>query len=280
MNLTQLLVTRALVVGDMHGNLLSWQRTILPAAKQLNADIIVQVGDFGFGWNLFCPDIASDALTDRFLDELDLLVDDCDGPEILWLDGNHENFDRLIEIGAFDADEPTPTSEHTTYIPRGYSWKWQGVRCMALGGAYSVDKNYREPGISWWDQEEITERDVRKALKSEPVDVLFAHDCYAGVKVPGVHADWKQDEFAEVTAPNREKLRRVVRDLEVQLFIHGHYHQAYEYPAPTNEFFVHDKQRKHKPADLYPRRIIGLNRETETGSAILLEFPTLDWEWR
>jgi predicted phosphodiesterase len=280
-NLSDLNVRRVLVVGDMHGNLDSWESTIIPAALAERADIIVQVGDFGFGWN------------NVYLDELDELIDDYDAPEILWLDGNHENFDLLETVGAFGAENPTPTSEHTTYLPRGYRWTWQGVPCMALGGAYSVDKPYRTEGASWWRQEQITDEDKKRALTGGPVDVLFAHDCYDGILVPGVHAAMKQGavpyalsaeravyaSWAELSKPNRQKLRTVVRENQVQMFIHGHFHVGYAIAPPPAEFFVHDKSNRRKVADLFPRNIIGLNRESDSCSMIALHFPTLDWEW-
>jgi predicted phosphodiesterase len=255
-NLSDLDVSRALVVGDMHGNLFAWQRTILPAFKKLGADLIIQVGDFGYGWNA------------DYLTELDGILDDASdacGKRVhaYWLDGNHENFDQLEQVGAFPNQvTPQETSDHTTYLPRGYVWEWHGKRLMALGGAYSVDKFYRTPHRSWWPQEEITEEDVVRAQLAGHVDVFFAHDCFQGVRVPGVHADWKQDEFEEVCRPNRQRLLVAVASATPGLFVHGHFHKNY-----TQEHV------------LGVERIVGLNCEDAQGSAIVLDFPSLEWSW-
>lgn len=244
---------RALVVGDMHGNLRAWAYTVMPAYARTKADVIIQVGDMGYGWN---PD---------YLPALDVILE-AHGATVLWLDGNHENFDALEDANVFGVrGAKVQTSERTWYLPRGYTWEWHGVRCMALGGAYSVDKPYRTPHRSWWPQEEITDADTLHALEQledEPIDVLFAHDSFSGVRVPGVHAEWKQDEFAELCAPNRDKLLQVVERGRPKLFIHGHYHVGYMQQAETQPNL----------------RIIGLNCEHETNSCMTLDFPNLKWE--
>lgn len=246
--LADLDVRKALVVGDMHGNLFAWSRTILPAIRRHRPDVVIQVGDFGYGWD------------SEYLDALDIMLEDVGAP-VFWLDGNHEGFTQLEEIGAFGADEPFATSARTTYIPRGYAWDWQGRRCMAMGGAYSVDKPYRREGLSWWPQEEITDLDVARAARAGHVDVLFAHDAFAGFKVPGPHAAWKQaGEFDRLSMPNRLKLLDVVKAAKPSLYLLGHYHHSYELDARAGEHQVH---------------VVGLNREDEIGSMAILEFPSL-----
>lgn len=242
-------VKTALVVGDMHGNLFSWGRTIVPAIRRHRPDVVIQVGDFGFGWDQY------------YLEVLDEILDDCAGPDVIWLDGNHENFDWLEAMAAFGAPSAFATSRRTWYLPRGYTWEWQGRRCMSVGGAYSVDKPYRTPRSSWWEQEELTDADVARAQAAGHVDVLFAHDAFAGFKVPGPHAARKQaGEFDRLAQPNRLKLLDIVKSAKPSLYVHGHYHWGYERDARAGDHEVH---------------VVGLNREDEPGSMALLEFPSL-----
>lgn len=242
-------IDRALVVGDMHGNLFSWSRTIMPAAAHTDADVIVQIGDFGFGWDM------------NYLEALDAILTDTHAPDVLWLDGNHENFDLLEETGAFRSAVPFQTSERTWYLPRGYAWTWHGRRCLALGGAYSVDKPHRTAHRSWWEQEELTDEDVTRAQIAGQVDVLFAHDSFAGFTVPGPHAALKQaGEFDRLSLPNRLRVLDVVKTAKPSLFVHGHYHWHYERDANAGDHTTH---------------VIGLNREDELGSMMALDFPSL-----
>lgn len=242
-------VAKVLVLGDMHGNLFAWGRTAVPAIRRHRPDVVLQVGDFGFGWDAY------------YLEALDEILDDCDGPDVVWLDGNHEGFDELEEIGAFGADAPFQTSRKTWYLPRGYAWVWRGKRCMSLGGAYSVDKPYRTAHRSWWEQEQITDADVARAIAAGPQDVVFAHDAFAGYKVPGPHAAFEQaDEFDRLSMPNRLKLLDVVGSAKPTMYVHGHYHHGYELTAKARGHDVH---------------VIGLNREDGANSMLLLEFPSL-----
>lgn len=242
--------SKVLVLGDMHGNLFSWGRTVIPAIRRHRPDVIVQVGDFGFGWD------------ENYLEALDCILDDASAPDVVWLDGNHEGFDALEEIGAFGAESATRTSERTWYLPRGYTWEWQGRHCMSMGGAYSVDKPYRTPHVDWWPQEEITDADVQRAQDAGHVDVLFAHDAFAGYKVPGPHAAWKQaGEFDRLSLPNRLRTLDVAGSAKPSLYIHGHYHYCYELDARAHGHEMH---------------VIGLNMQDDIGSMMLLEFPSLE----
>lgn len=257
MNIDDLPVSRALIVGDMHGNLFAWERTILPAYKKSHADIIIQVGDFGYGWAF------NENREDVYLLRLDELLEEA-GAEALWLDGNHENFSQLATVGAFpNRTEPTRTSRHTTYLPRGFVWEWSGIRCMSLGGAYSIDKPYRKSYISWWPEEELTDEDVSRAMLAGHVDVLFAHDAIAEVQVPGLPGLVEADPYRELCAPNRARVSKVARSTGCETFVHGHLHVAY------NDY-----------QGLAPE-VIGLNNEDNSGSCIVIDFApeSVKWEW-
>ena len=58
-----------------------------------------------------------------------------------------------------------------------------GLTVGALGGAYSVDQEYRTAGKDWWPNEEPTTSEARKLMNGGPVDVLITHDVPAGVTV-------------------------------------------------------------------------------------------------
>lgn len=244
-----------MAIGDMHGNLFAWERTVMRHIEIHNPDVIVQVGDMGYGWS---ADYGH-GWDDAYLNRLDELLEEANR-DVFWLDGNHENFDRLEQIGAFpNKREPVQTSERTWYLPRGYVWEMAGKRVMAVGGAYSVDKPYRTEGSSWWPQEELTDEDVERAVAQGRVDVMLTHDTYTGFRVPGVHAEWKQDEFAVLCKPNRDKLLTILNSAQPQLYIHGHYHVGY---TERDESHALD--------------VMGLDREGQPMYAALVEFPSLE----
>lgn len=199
-----------LLAGDTHGDL-SQIRYLLKVAAEMQIDRIVQVGDFGY-WPHMAP----------FHERVDGLAS-ADGVEFYWLDGNHENFDALEQAVDFDSLDPQRMGESLWYLPRGSTWEWAGCRFMALGGAYSIDKDYRVEGRSWWRQELLTGAQVYRAMGGGPVDVLLTHDAPDGV-VPIVDRHYKGDE---ISRSNRLAVSAVMEAVHPRLLVHGHYHHRY-----------------------------------------------------
>lgn len=199
-----------LLAGDTHGDL-SQIRYLLLVAQQEGIDRIVQVGDFGF-WPHMEP----------FHERVGKAAQQA-GVDFYWLDGNHENFDALDEAVPADCAEPWHMTGNLWYLPRASTWEWDGCRFMALGGAYSIDKEYRTPGRSWWPQETITGAQVYAAMDRGPVDVLLTHDAPEGA-CPIVTGDYKGDE---ISRGNRLAITAVMEAVEPRLLVHGHYHHRY-----------------------------------------------------
>jgi hypothetical protein len=65
------------------------------------------------------------------------------------------------------------------YLKRGKVYNIDGFKFLVLGGAFSVDKDFREPGVTWWPGEywsEKEERDVFKLLKKQNTfDGVLSH---------------------------------------------------------------------------------------------------------
>lgn len=218
-------VTGAKVValaGDWHGNL-AWAQKMIRLAHQAGAVVIVQLGDFGY-WR---PDPS----TRKYLFRVERLLGEL-GMKLLWVDGNHEDHRRLAAL-PLAGDGTRPVSEHVLHLPRGYrftvtdetggSYIW-----LAVGGAVSVDKQWRTPGKSWWPEEAITADDVAAAINGGPVDVLISHDAPSGVAVPDTRVgDWPADVLQEAE-DHRVPLRRIVDQVRPRELWHGHYHVNYD----------------------------------------------------
>ena len=53
-------------------------------------------------------------------------------------------------------------------------------RYIAIGGAYSVDKQWREPNVSWWADEQPSSEIkayVEQQLATQDVDAILSHTC-------------------------------------------------------------------------------------------------------
>lgn len=219
--LTSVSPDRVLVAGDWHGNA-SWAELCCQHAYKEGADAILQLGDFGFWTNT--------PWTDDYLNRVEQAAQEW-GIRVFWVDGNHEDHSRR---GEFNDPAERPM---TTHLPRGHRWTWWGKRFMALGGAYSVDRFARKEGVGWWPGEVLDEDDVVHASRNDgtTVDVIAAHDCPTGVYIPGVGADWETqtrgffpDHMLYQASLHRDQVRRVWEATRPSLWLHGHYHRAYE----------------------------------------------------
>lgn len=210
------MVSRILVAGDTHGNIIEMKHLFELATAQ-NCDIVWVCGDFGI-WP------GGNGFSFRF--HTNRLAKEC-GIDVYFNDGNHEDFDLLYAIDHFDGEGFRVVDEHIKHAPRGHSWEWSGRKLGALGGAVSIDKAWREPGRSWWPQESIADEDVTKALKLPTrLDVLFTHDTLTNAPF---RERMKNDPESQI---NRQKLTNVVQNVAPKLMFHGHMHQDYHFWYP------------------------------------------------
>jgi hypothetical protein len=88
--------------------------------------------------------------------------------------------------------------------------------------------------VSWWREETVTEAEINRAVAGGPTDVMVAHDCPAGVEIPGLAETahmWPAEEIVAAEA-HRRRLRSVVDLVRPSTVWHGHFHRRYS--ATTN----------------------------------------------
>lgn len=225
---------RVLIMGDVHGNR---AQAIKDVAYALNkrARVLVYAGDFGVGFRL-----AEDADGNtydpwsEFISDLAVSAD----IDIAFVDGNHENFDYLDTFGQHDA--PYEVAKNVWHLPRGAVFSIAGTTFATMGGAISVDRQWRTPGTSWWAQEAISLIDMERFynnVDSNIVDVLITHD---GPWTPIAHrhdyhtgGDYPDREII-ASVGNRDYITELTRDFAPKVHAHGHMHLAYEYEFAAN----------------------------------------------
>lgn len=291
-------MTKILACGDVHGNTSAVCNVAIPIAKKNGCKTIMQVGDWGY-W-----EHQQDGK--RFLDKVSkaLVREDI---TLYWIDGNHENHPKLwAEYAPSGPDGFCMIRPNLYYIPRGTVWKFDGVTCLGLGGAFSIDKEWRlqyelrDAGLlrssdymyskfshaevseysvgsdfvhtMWWPTEMIRFEDAelakKNAVEKGPIDIMFTHDVPTGVDVPGIHSvdKWRWPE----TWQNRDLLREVYDVVQPKLLIHGHYHVRYTGKLPL--------QPKVGTGDLLEWeycRVDGLANDGLQGFAVVLDLDSL-----
>lgn len=202
-----------LAVGDLHGDWGSFNNLI----NKKKPEIILQCGDFGYWPSLERLNSRIYKLPVwklRGIKSRDTLV--------YWCDGNHEEFPRLYED--LKREQVNYDSVNgigfVVYAPRGSILELPDKRkVLFIGGASSVDKNLRTPGIDWFPEENITNDDLDLALEHEDeIDIIISHTC-------PVEFDMRSsNRFDKYLDSNREALSLILEKYKPDLWYFGHWH--------------------------------------------------------
>lgn len=133
-----------LLIGDVHGK---WNSYI---DKVKDHEASIQLGDFGIGFAR--EDTVRKAKLDKFFSE---------NTGHRFIRGNHDN--------------PEVCKHHPNYIKNGTFEN--GI--MFIGGAYSIDKNWRVPGEDWWEDEEDSYQELMELIvqyENNKPSIMITHD--------------------------------------------------------------------------------------------------------
>jgi 3-oxoacid CoA-transferase subunit A len=163
------------ITGDTHRYDFDRVEDFCAEAETTTDDVIVILGDAGIN---FQGDPADHELKEE-LAQLPVTL--------LCIHGNHEM--RPETIASYEETEWRggivywePDFPNLLFAKDGEIYELDGKRCIAIGGANSVDKLKRQCGVDWWPDEqpseEIKER-VAERLDMEGwrVDAVFSHTC-------------------------------------------------------------------------------------------------------
>lgn len=210
---------RIFLKGDVHGNF----RPIIDFIEKFKldqADWIIVLGDMGLFWRKDKAD--ADAFIEYYEDNYIV--------NLMFIDGNHENFDLLNKIPEIDYDGSKiyegNVSPHITYLPRGHSFQLYGKRFLCMGGADSIDKIFRTKHLSWWEQEKIIKEDIAKVDKNLEYDYVLTHCCPRSV--------FEQNKLFLCTLDNigwesiehdsEDRLEEMMDSLHFKKWYFAHYH--------------------------------------------------------
>lgn len=157
---------KCIVVGDIHSN---WGHLNKLIDKK-KPDYILQCGDFG--WWPHMHGVAEKRRSGqpkaKPFNQFGIENHDT---KVFWVSGNHENWDDLHCITDYT---PLETQDGVTYCPFGTVLELQGKNILMVGGAESVDKEWRVEGQSWWRNEIISQEDMDN-LPDCDIDVVISH---------------------------------------------------------------------------------------------------------
>lgn len=207
---------RVAVCGDWHGDV-EWLRTIRNAVQAAASDVttILQLGDWWMDpWA--CDATFFDSGVDRVYVTL----------------GNHEPWGEITPQLAAHPGQAVRVSEVTWLLPRPARLRIGGRDILSLGGAASVDREWRVPVVSWWPDEVITDQHVADAIAGGRADVMLTHESPARTPVAAVTQILRSNPmgFPESTliesAASRARVAQVWDAVRPKHLFHGHMHVA------------------------------------------------------
>ena len=179
----------------------------------------LQLGDFGFIFKY------NDWKWNKFLNHFEK---NYPNKMIFTVLGNHENYDSIEKMPVKDmfGARCRKIRSNVYAIERGEILSIEGLNILCIGGADSIDKAWRQDGISWWMQEKISDMDVKKTVEK---GLTCSFDMICSHAMP---AFFMLQNFTPCFQTGSEfSLEKIYCDIEnngghIPLWIGGHVHNS------------------------------------------------------
>ena len=247
------------VMGDLHGDIEHALQAFRTFADR-GVHVILQLGDWGILWPGRNWQIDLNKISRALARHQSTMF---------FLAGNHDWHPKLSEY-PIDADGIQWLAANVGHLPRGYRTEVGGKFTLAaLGGANSIDRRFREAGVSWWPEEQITESDLRR-LGSERVDILVGHEAplmdEADLDRRAQELGFSPNDIAYARA-SRVMFRSAVLQTRPRLTLGGHYHRFCD-------------QQLTLPGETRPTRVVVLDMNgRDRVNLAILNVSTLELEF-
>ena len=156
------------ITGDTHGTIERFDNYNFN-----KEDKIIILGDFGF--------LFQEPLKDELI-KLNNFKELVNGAEILFIDGNHENFEKINNLKETERynSKVGEVMEGVYHLKRGNIYIIDNKTFFTMGGALSIDRHLRIENVNWWKEEEISYNDIENGLENlekvnYEVDYVLTH---------------------------------------------------------------------------------------------------------
>lgn len=224
------------ITGDTHADFSRFEEEKFPIQSDMTKnDYVIICGDFGGVWNYIVESIYEKHWLD-WLNNKNFTT--------LFVDGNHENFERLYRypVEEWHGGKVHKIRDSVIHLMRGEIYDIDNKKFFAFGGARSHDiqdgilnideyekiYEYRKRGAyfrirdySWWDLELPTEEEMQNGIKNlekvnYKVDYIISHCCHTSIQTL-LNPSYKKDILTDY-------LQEVSEKCEFKKWYFGHYH--------------------------------------------------------
>ena len=230
------------ITGDCHADWRKFSTESFPEQKDMTRDdFVIVCGDFGL-WH----DNSTEQWWFKWFEEKNFTL--------LFVDGNHENFDRLygdeFEVVDFHGGKAHKIRENIYHLMRGYIFELEGKKFFAFGGASSHDINdgilnledyndekeliktynkftragklVRINHLSWWQEEMPSDEEMKfgkqnLADNENKVDYIISHCCPQTVAALLSRGYYKSDKLTDY-------FNEIKENTSFNKWFFGHYH--------------------------------------------------------
>lgn len=207
------------ITGDIHADPKRFSTDGFPEQKSMTKnDYVIICGDFGLLWDQ--PQSSREKHTIDWLSQKSFTT--------LFVDGNHENFDRLnaLPIEEWHGGKVHRISDSILHLMRGEMFDLDGISVFAFGGARSH---------SWWKQEMPSWEEMDHGLETlkahgMKTNFIITHDGPASdVAILG-GGSFQQD-------PLTKYLEGIKQAVDYDCWFFGHHHMDRRVDSKDFVFF-------------------------------------------
>ena len=228
------------ITGDCHSDFVRFNKKNFPEQKEMTKDdYVIICGDFGGVWNVD-EESKWETWWMDWLEERPFTT--------LFVDGNHENFDRLYSypVEEWNGGKVHKIRPSVIHLMRGQIYQIEDKKIFTFGGASSHDisggilepddskfkakkkkldqgwKPYRINHISWWQQELPSGAEMEEGMKNlaackNSVDFIVSHCCSSSTQALVGGGMFTPDILTDYL----EQIRQTVK---FKKWFFGHYH--------------------------------------------------------
>lgn len=224
------------ITGDTHADFNRFSIKKFSIQEEMTKDdAVIICGDFGGIWNY----ITESMYEQQWLNWLDSR-----NFTTLFVDGNHENFERLYRypVEEWHGGKVHKIRDSVIHLMRGEIYDIDNKKFFTFGGARSHDIQdgivnldeeekiyemrkkgayFRIRDYSWWDLEIPTEEEMKNGIKNlkkanYKVDYIITHCCPTNIQTL-LNPSYKKDILTDY-------LQKISEQCEFKKWYFGHYH--------------------------------------------------------
>ena len=202
------------ITGDTHGpiDIHKLNKRYFDDSTLTKKDYLIICGDFGLVWDKS----SEEQFWLNWLNEKNYTT--------LFIDGNHENHSLLnsYPVEIWNGGKIHKIRDSVFHLMRGQVFTINNHTFFTMGGADSVDKDWRTPGKSWWPEEmpsdeEYIEANLNLYNYENEVDYIITHTAPTSIV---------NQLIPEIKPPDRltDFLEDIKKSVKYKHWYFGHFH--------------------------------------------------------